>query len=229
LRDGLWAAAEGIVYDEWSRLDHCVDYFPIPDGWSRYWTVDFGYTNPFVWQAWAESPDGGLYRYREIYMTRRLVEDHAEVIKSICVGEPKPLAIICDHDAEDRATLERHLGMLTVTAYKAIQPGIDALKARLKVQDNGKPRIFFMRDSLVEVDRELVTKMDPLCTEDEFESYIWNKRHEGTSKGEVPVDKYNHGLDAARYMVAFADSLADDPQVFDGHMTFEDRVRISPY
>jgi predicted transcriptional regulator len=40
--------------------------------------VDFGYTNPFVMQWWAEDPDGRLYLYREIYRTRRLVEDHAK-------------------------------------------------------------------------------------------------------------------------------------------------------
>ena len=34
----------------------------------RLWAIDFGYTHPLVWQAWAlEGDTGSLYRYAELY------------------------------------------------------------------------------------------------------------------------------------------------------------------
>ena len=40
---------------------HVVDPFDIPTDWSRYLSIDFGYTNPFVAQWWALDHDGRLY------------------------------------------------------------------------------------------------------------------------------------------------------------------------
>jgi len=157
LRSGLWVAAEGIIYEQWDPYLHLVDSFPIPPEWPRWWAVDFGYVRPFVLQRWAEDPDGRLYLYSEVYHTRRLVEDHArDVLAQVCPGapagsepgtqgkwvEPKPRAIICDHDAEDRATLERHLGLSTVAAHKSVSDGIQAVQSRLRPAGDGRQRLF---------------------------------------------------------------------------------------
>src|SRR5690606_41109593 len=82
LRRGVWDAAEGMVYSDYLDAVHVVDTFPIPDHWTRYLAVDFGYTNPFVALWWAEDPDGRLYLYRVIYHTRRTVDQHARDRKS---------------------------------------------------------------------------------------------------------------------------------------------------
>lgn len=241
LRQGLWVAAEGVIYDLFNPQVHQASYFPIPDTWPRYWVVDFGMKDPFVWQAWAESPKGDLFRYREIYMTGRIVEDHCQMIRAVCEGEPMPHFVICDHDLEDRMTLERHLNVSTVPAYKAIIPGIQAVKSRMKYEVSldkdgkevitRKPKIFLMRDSLVEIDPQLKHLGLPYCTEDEMGSYVWDKRRDGSSKGDIPKDQYNHGADAMRYLVAFVDSLADDPTEIDDQLVLDEdfRVRISPY
>jgi PBSX family phage terminase large subunit len=211
LRLGQWAAAEGMVYEGWDRAIHLVNRFAIPADWPRYWDIDFGYTNPFVWQAWAEDPDGRLFRYKEIYFTQRLVEDHCRTIKEVTKGEPLPRAIICDHDAEGRATLETHLGMMTLAATKTISPGIQAVQARLRLAGDGRARLFFLMDSLVERDHSLANAGKPTCTEEEFESYIWDLTN-GRNKGETPVDKNNHGMDTSRYMVAYRDLTTDTVQ-----------------
>ncbi len=213
LRNGIWAAAEGLIYDGWDRNVHLIDRFDIPREWPRYWVVDFGYTNPFVWQAWAEDPDGRLYRYREIYRTQRLVEDHAKDILAavgaaktgsgapVWKGEPAPRALICDHDAEDRATLEKHLGIKTIAATKNVSAGIQAVASRLKKAGDGKPRLFLLRDSLVRRDPELEEAKLPTCTEEEVEGYVWaDKRTK-----EEPVKENDHGMDSTRYMVAHKD------------------------
>jgi phage terminase large subunit len=216
LRFGMWVAAEGVIYELYDRRVHLktlaeIPSIPkdengrpyIPPDWPRYWVVDFGYTNPFVFQNWAVDPDGRLIRYREIYRTKRLVEDHCKDIKAATEGEPSPREIICDHDAEDRATLERHLGIRTKAAHKSVSDGIQALASRLKVADDGRPRIYFVSDALVSVDEALVDAKKPTCTEQEIESYVWK---DGV-KDSVPVKENDHGMDAARYMVAQIDLI----------------------
>lgn len=218
LRRGLWVAAEGQIYEQWDAVLHVVDRFPIPNSWTRWWSVDFGYTNPFVLQCWAEDGDGRLWLYRELYRTRRLVEDHARDILAIVAPtgkwtEPHPRSVICDHDAEDRATLERHLGMGTVPAQKTVSDGIQAVQSRLKVAGDGKPRVFFFRDALVERDPELVEAMKPTCTIEEVPGYVWAVKP-GNAGGlkEEPRKEDDHGCDGWRYVVAERD-LGSRPRV----------------
>lgn len=198
LRKGIWAAAEGLIYTEWNPDVHLIDRFPIPTSWQRFWTIDFGFINPFVWQAWALDNDGILYRFAEIYMTKLLVEDACALIKAWMVEkqEMMPSAVICDHDAEDRATFERHMNITTVAADKAVSAGIEAVKSRLKIADNNKPRIKFLRDSTLEIDVNLQDAMKPICTEQEFEGYVW----EDSTRKEQPKKVDDHGLDATRYI-----------------------------
>lgn len=202
--DGLWAAAEGQIYEGWDPAIHLVDRFDIPADWPRFWTIDFGYVHPFVWQWWAMDPDGTLYRYREIYMTGRLVEDHATLGLQLSRNERRPSAVITDHDAEDRATFERKTGYKTTPAIKNVSAGIQAVTERLRPQGNGKPRIVLLRDSLVEVDRELRESGKPTCTEDEFTSYVWDTR-QGRRPKDEPLKENDHGMDDVRYMVAYQD------------------------
>lgn len=242
LKDGIWAAAEGLIYEAWDDTVHLADPRDIPDSWTRWWTVDFGFTNPFVLQWWAQDPDGRLWLYREIYKTQTLVEDHAKHALRLvrrcaqCCDsqaddhdchdceqcqlewtEPKPRAVICDHDAEDRATLERHLGLSTVAAHKGVSDGIQAVKARLKVVGDGKPRLFIVREALVERDATLSEAKKPTCTWDEVTGYVWDRgsaTQQASDKPpkEAPVKTNDHGMDAMRYMVAEVD-LGGRPRV----------------
>jgi phage terminase large subunit len=193
-----------MIYDEWDTKVHLVDHFLPPLNWTRFWTVDFGFTNPFVWQAWAyDQEDDRLYRFGEIYYTKTLVEDIATKIKTWqkVNDEPLPAAIICDHDAEGRATLERHLGMETEPADKQVLDGIQLVKTRMKLREDHKPGIIFMRDSLLEIDPDLSEVGRPCKTEDEFEGYEWldNRRKEQPKKDD------DHGMDATRYMCKYVE------------------------
>lgn len=215
LRHGQWAAAEGIIYEEWRPELHIVDRTTLPLDWPRYWAVDFGYTNPFVWQQWAVDPDGRAYLEREIYHTKRLVEDHARQILSVVTSEgsgrwryPKPQAIICDHDAEDRATLERHLGMGTIAANKNVSEGIQAWMARVGVAGDGLPRVFVLRDSLVERDESLKEAGLPTCFAEEIEGYVWEPSADGKPVKDKPLKKDDHAMDCARYFGAHLDLAA---------------------
>lgn len=237
LRRGLWVAAEGVIYEGYDPAIHLVDRFYIPKHWTRWWSVDFGFTNPTVIQWWAEDPDGRLYLYREIYRTRRLVEDHAkdalaavtrpvkgvaqvpgeDIKDAVAAGrrewiEPRPRAVICDHDAEDRATLERHLGLSTVAATKTVKDGIEAVMARLRPAGDGKPRLFLVRDAVVERDPELVDAKKPASTAEEIPGYIWAPAPDGKPSKDQPLKVDDHGCDGMRYVVAECD-LGARPRV----------------
>ena len=212
LREGLWAAAEGQIYEAFDEAIHLVDEVKHTDAWTRWGTVDFGYTNPFVYQDWWEDPDGRLWLAAEIYFTRRLVEDHAERIKSLLYypsGKPRgqlPRAIYTDHDAEDRATLERKLGLSTKPAHKSVSDGIQAVQSRLKVQADGKPRLFIQRGAVVERDPELEAASLPMGAAEEIAGYVWAVKpgNKGGLK-EEPLKANDHSMDALRYMCAARD------------------------
>lgn len=205
-RLGKWVAAEGQIHDWFDRSVHLIDSFAIPKDWPRYWAIDFGFTNPFVLQCWAVSPDDDLHLYREIYFTKRLVEDHANTIMADVARrrDPLPVDVICDHDAEDRATFEAKTGLATSAAHKAVSPGLQAVAERGRVRANGKPRIFFHRDALIERDPDLADRKKPTCTVDEFDSYVWDTSA-NRRKGEHPMKVDDHGMDALRYLVATID------------------------
>lgn len=229
LRLGQWVAAEGMIYEEFDTTKHLVDPFEIPEDWQRYWSVDFGYSNPFVCQWWAEDPDGRLFMYREIYHSQRLVRDHAKQILDqvvecqSCCGddsedhicwkcprcyaewtEPEPLWITCDHDAEGRAQLEKYLGLGTTAANKEVSNGIQAVQARLKRRGDGTYGMHFMRGARIEMDAELSQAHKPTSTEEEIPGYVWARTKDDQAK-EEPVKEDDHGMDAARYVVAEVD------------------------
>lgn len=233
LYEGRWATAEGVIYENWDPTVHLVNRFPIPDDWPRYWAIDFGLVHPFVCQWWAEDPDGRLFRYREIHMRGRLVEEHArdillastrqvrhvknshygngqDVLKAIQRGElawnePIPDAVITDHDAEGRGTLEKHLGLLVTAANKSVVEGIDAVAARLNPQADGRARLYLLRDSLHEIDTVAEGEAQPLCTEAEIGAYVWKRDASGKFKKDEPLKENDDGCDTMRYLVAYFD------------------------
>jgi len=225
LRYGRWVAAEGVIYEDFNTAVNVVDkipagdweldFFGVPKSWPRYWGVDFGFVNPFVLQCWAEDPDGRLWMYREIYHTHITVDVHARTILAIVAPngvwrEPKPRSILCDHDAEGRAVLERELGMSCEPAHKSVLEGIEAVQVRLKTQDEdgqpipNSPRIFFLSNAVVSVDEELTDVSKPGCTIEEIPAYVWSDKNKPHSDKQ-PNKEDDHGCDAMRYVVADRD------------------------
>lgn len=206
-RLGLWVAVEGVVY-EYDSTIHKIARERVPEIVSWYLAIDFGYTNPFVCQLWGLDRDGRMYLWHEIYMTRRTVNTHVPKIKTM-IESKKITAIIADHDAEDRATLHEH-GLHTEAAKKDISVGIQAVEERLKVQGDGKPRLYVVEDACIEYDRELYREypgdLHPCCTEDEFSLYAWHESKDGKAEKEEPIDLDNHGMDATRYMTMYLEN-----------------------
>lgn len=233
LRFGRWVAAEGVVYDGFSRAVHLIRRGDVPE--IRRWvgSIDWGFTNPSVFQLWGIDGDGRMYLWRELYKTQRLAQDFAEDIKALLKSEgiaissegPTRLkgekvleAIVADHDAEDRATVHR-AGVPTRAAIKEVEAGIQRVQARLRPAGDQKPRIYFVEDAPVERDAVLLDRHLPTSTVEELEVYAWPKAKDGRPIKEVPVDLHNHGCDAGRYAVEYVDR-ASGPQP-----SLEERVR----
>ena len=210
LRDGVWAAAEGLVYPEFNPAVHVID--AMPEGWKswrRVRSIDFGFTNPFVCGWFAIDPDGRMYLYREIYQTGRTVGDHAAEIRSVEAGG---MDTVADHDAEDRATLAQ-CGIPTVAARKDIAVGLQAVRQRLRVQGDGKPRLYFLSGATLSHDADLDAAKKPTSTLSEIDGYLWARNRDGSIVKEVPIKENDHGMDMLRYAVMFVDNPEAPPSV----------------
>ncbi len=236
LRDGIWCMTDGMCFDGFDEELHVFNGFDEnnqlvrddlrghydgerttystdpPKSWRRTLSVDFGFSVPFVAQFWAEDSDGRLYLYREIYMTGVTVEDHAAEIIKICetFDEPDFEDIYCDHDAEDRATLTKHLRknrrfsqLSTTAAKKDVEPGLDSVRTRLKVRADGRARVYVRRDAVWSKDHKLEEKHLPTSTLEEIFSYVYGPDGK-------PVKKNDHGCDGIRYRIATVDLEPQD-------------------
>jgi len=189
---GKWTAFEGLVYP-FEPKKHIVKPFRIPDDWRYVVSVDFGFDHPFVCQFWAISPSDVWYLVKEIYMTGRTVRRHAEMIKETWEKlrpERRLPRLICDHDAEDTATLKE----AKFTTRKATKDRLAGQQAVYTKFENDQ--IFFFADSLVEKDQRLEMEERPTRTIEEFPSYLWRDKGK-----EDMVKEKDDGMDSMRYAI----------------------------
>lgn len=206
LRHGIWAAQEGLVYEEWDPARHLVPSAAIPAGWRRIRAVDFGFQNPAVCHWYAVAPSGRLVLYREYYRTRRLVPDFAaDIVRA--TGTERIETTVCDWDAAERAQLQA-AGIRCTLAYKqSVLLGVEAVQARLREMGDGAPGLVVMADALTARDQALAAAAKPCSVIEEMEGYAWPLDREGRERKEIPVQVDDHGLDAMRYAVCYIDNV----------------------
>ena len=196
---GEWVAREGTVYP-FDPRKHVIKRFPIPADWRRVNAIDFGFAldHAFVFHSWVVSPGDVWYLDKEIFMTNRIVSRHAVDIKKICADRNTYPRAFCDHDAEDRATLES-CGIATRPADKRRLAGQQTVYQLFE-----EDRIFFFEDSLYETDQRLMMADKPYRTTMEFPYYTWaNKQKEDMIK------EFDNGLDTLRYAMQTAKASGD--------------------
>lgn len=226
LRHGLWVSAEGAIYEVPDKAWFSpAEKWPLTDGvpphsWRRIWSVDFGFVHPMVICKFAIDPDGRAWQYWELYHTRMMVKDCAraavrasgwerldgEIVQVEENAEPMPTDIVCDWDAEGRATLEDELGIRTTPAYKGISDGIEAVGTRLRDRADGQPGLMLARNCVVDPDIELIDAKKPASSQEEWDGYVWDEKS-GRRKGELPLGLDDHGMDTQRYFVTFLDGI----------------------
>lgn len=221
LRLGQWVAAEGVVYETWDPTVHANRDRPIGDIIYYIGSIDWGLTNPGVIQIWGVDGDGRMYRFREIYQTGKLVaaskpEDAWWIQRALKLMEDFPLlrGYVADPSRPDHIEAFQMAGIPCEGAYNTVDLGIQNVESRLKVQDDGWPRLMLMKDSKPDKDPSLVERHAPTCLEEEVEVYAYGKDKKDKDKKENPEEKDNHACDAMRYAAAKVDGLGENLAVF---------------
>lgn len=184
LFEGIWATAEGAVYDNFDTSIH-VKTRPDTDFKIWYLAQDEGYTNPAVILLVGEDGDGRIHISREWYERGKLQSVVVSQAKTWTDEKGVQLSAV-DDSANGLIAELINAGVPAMAAGKGdVLSGIQRVQDRLKVQGDGLPRL----------------TIDPDCvnTINEFESYVWKKTANGISKDE-PQKENDHAMDAIRYL-----------------------------
>ncbi len=187
--EGLWAAAEGLVYPEFERaVVPRPGQTPSPTVISAA-ALDWGWNDPTAVVVGLLGQDGKLRLVEEIYETRLPISSLVERLRLLC-RTWRIEAIYCD---PSRPELIDHLSMagLPATAHRirAIDTGIAMVSSRLL------RRTLEIWDNLPATVRELG-------------EYQWAVGKDGAIK-RAPVDASNHAMDAMRYLICGVDEGRD--------------------
>ena len=181
---GLWAMAEGIIYDMFDSEKHVKKDMPqlYPNG--RYVSVDYGTQNATVFLLWAKGIDNRWYCIREYYYSGRdkgkqkTDAEYVKDMKEFLSGE-RVKAIIVDPSAASFIAALRKAGFPVLKAKNDVEDGIRLVGTLLN-----QGRILF----------------SSLCVNTimEFASYIWDKKAAECGE-DKPIKQHDHAMDAVRY------------------------------
>lgn len=186
---GLWAVAEGIIYDMFDTKRHVKNFkkfYSVLMGGKRYVSIDYGTQNTTVFLLWNKGIDGVWYCTREYYYSGRekgkqkTDTEYADDLKKWLDGT-KIKAVIVDPSAASFIAELRKRGYKVLKARNDVQDGIRLVGTML---NQGK---IIFADSCANTIKE-------------FGSYIWDEK--AVERGEdKPVKEHDHAMDATRYFV----------------------------
>ena len=87
LLDGDWDIKEGAAFTEFDRSIHVVEPFDIPNNWVKFRACDYGYGSKSGVLWFAVAPDEQLIVYRELYVSKVLATDLAEMVMDLEAGD----------------------------------------------------------------------------------------------------------------------------------------------
>ena len=83
LLEGDWDIKEGAAFTEFNRDIHVVEPFNIPHNWVKFRACDYGYGSYSAVLWFAVSPSEQLIVYRELYVSKVLATDLADMINEL--------------------------------------------------------------------------------------------------------------------------------------------------
>lgn len=186
---GLWAMAEGIIYDMFSEAQHVKDpslFENLLLDSNRYVSCDYGTQNATVFLLWEKGTDGVWYCTKEYYYSGReegkqkTDAEYADDLEN-WLDKMEIRAIIVDPAAASFIAELRKRGFKIIKAKNDVEDGIRLVATKLNLQ-------------------KIVFSTTCINTIKEFASYIWDKK--AAENGEdKPVKQYDHAMDAVRYFV----------------------------
>jgi PBSX family phage terminase large subunit len=193
---------EGLVYKEFNRAIHVIDYFPTKV--DEYFAgVDFGFTNPCAVIHIKRDNDQNYYVVGEWYKTGRTEEQIAEYVKSCYFNRVYP-------DPENPSAIkvlnDKGINIIEVekskdvTGKSSIVSGINLIRNLLKAN-----KLFIHKSCM-----NLIS---------EFEDYAYPETRDNLNQHELPVKDHDHALDALRYAL-----YMNRP---DNVLSQEERIRLN--
>lgn len=210
--DGRWTDGIGIVIDPWQdrynkhsspdpkvgNVTPRADY--IEDGGPVVWVVDDGYSghrdaktkyfstksNPRAFLLCQKRPNDQVAVFDEHYEVKLLYDPHIRYVLEMCEKKGYPLPDYVLYDGAS-PTLGRYLeqnGLNAIPFRTKINEGIEELRNWVGADTNGV--------------RRLIVHPRARNLRWEFVSYVYDSK-----KVDTPIDAFNHGIDAARYLTTF--------------------------
>lgn len=81
LLDGDWSVMEGAAFPEFNPKIHVCEPFDVPDNWRKFRAGDFGYSSYSAVLWFAIDPNGTLYVYRELYVSKKTGQELARLVR----------------------------------------------------------------------------------------------------------------------------------------------------
>ena len=184
---GLWAMAEGIIYDMFDVDRHVkkvIDFARLLIDGGRYVSIDYGTQNAMVFLLWNKGIDKKWYCTREYYYSGRdkgkqkADSQYADDLEKWLEGTPVK-AIIVDPSAASFITELNNRGYKTMKADNDVEDGIRLVSTLLNTE-----KIAFSQSCI--------------NTIKEFASYIWDPKA-GDRGEDKPIKQHDHAMDAVRY------------------------------
>lgn len=176
---------EGAIYEEFDPTIHVQDIAYNPE-WRNFRVFDYGFADPFVCLDIMVDPSDNVYVWREYQVKGLSTWEHAHQI----LRQENPPGFHCDAmfgdpaGADEAATIALVIGY--VVANKVGWPlGVEAVKRWLKLQPDGKPKLFVDRSCV-----HLIRQIQALRHKD---------IRDGHNAREGQHDWDDHGPDALRY------------------------------
>lgn len=187
---GLWAMAEGAIFDMWSEVNE-ISEADLPLGLKniarRYIAIDYGTTNATVFLdiyddgdiAWVTRE---YYYDSKVKMAQKTDKQYADDLVHFINEGPAPTAIILDPSAASFKAEMRSRGYRIKEANNEVLDGI-----RMTSTFIGQGKIRMVKDKCRK-------------TIGDISSYVWDEK--AAQHGEErPVKENDHGADALRYFV----------------------------
>lgn len=83
LLEGDWDIKEGAAFTEFDRTKHVIEPFKIPNNWVKFRAADYGYGSHTGVLWFAVAPNEQIIVYRELYVSKVLATDLADMILKI--------------------------------------------------------------------------------------------------------------------------------------------------
>jgi len=212
--EGEFAFTSFKVYPEFDRTTHAIDWFNIPQDWTKFMVVDPGRQVCAVIFAAVPHPSHAEHNsviiYDEIYLRQSTARQFAEEVR-IKIKQDEFHAFIIDHQggrvrdagrgysieeqyAEELKNLDiksRTTGHGFIWGATDVKAGIEKVRSWLLVGQNGKPKLRYFHDKCPNLWNEM-------------SRYHWKRERAGMSAlKEEPDRRDDHLCDCLRYLAMF--------------------------